>query len=170
MLKALLVLLVCLSCAKRPVIVEKPVIHEALMDAQVKQFVFPDTLQTEQLEIELETTAPINLAAIVYFDFDKYELRPDAMGELNLLARELRKAVPSMLIEGHCDERGTVEYNMALGEHRAIAVRRYLNDCGVDTRYCTTTSFGKERPADAGHNEAAWAKNRRAEINVTNNK
>jgi peptidoglycan-associated lipoprotein len=67
-----------------------------------------------------------------------------------------------MLIEGHCDERGTAEYNMALGERRATAVMTYLVSLGVPKSALSTVSFGKEKPLDPGHNEEAWAKNRRA--------
>jgi peptidoglycan-associated lipoprotein len=65
-------------------------------------------------------------------------------------------------IEGHCDERGTAEYNMALGERRATAVMTYLGSLGVPKAALSTVSFGKEKPLDPGHNEGAWAKNRRA--------
>jgi peptidoglycan-associated lipoprotein len=69
-----------------------------------------------------------------------------------------------IVIEGHCDERGTAEYNIALGERRAKSVKRYLINLGVDSSQLSTISYGEERPADPGHNEAAWAKNRRAEF------
>jgi len=68
------------------------------------------------------------------------------------------------VVEGHCDERGTQEYNMALGERRALAVRDYLINLGVPGQNLLTISYGEERPVDPGHNEAAWAKNRRAEF------
>ena len=67
-----------------------------------------------------------------------------------------------MRVEGHCDERGTVEYNLALGQKRADAAKAYLVNLGVDGKFIETVSYGKERPVDPGHNEAAWAKNRRA--------
>jgi peptidoglycan-associated lipoprotein len=66
------------------------------------------------------------------------------------------------LIEGHCDERGTPEYNLALGERRAVAVRNYLVSLGIPKGVLSTVSFGEERPLDPGHSEEAWAKNRRA--------
>jgi peptidoglycan-associated lipoprotein len=69
-------------------------------------------------------------------------------------------------IEGHCDERGTVEYNLALGERRANSTKRYLVSLGITSDRISTISFGKERPLDPGHNEEAWAKNRRAHIVV----
>ena len=75
---------------------------------------------------------------------------------------------PSLLvqIEGHCDERGTVEYNIALGHRRSQAVKDYLVSLGVDASRIDTVSYGEERPADSGHDESAWSKNRRAKSNV----
>jgi peptidoglycan-associated lipoprotein len=83
---------------------------------------------------------------------------------------ETMKAFPTadVLIEGHCDERGTVEYNLALGERRARSARDYMVSLGVSADRIQIISYGKERPVDFGHNEAAWAKNRRAEFSVTN--
>ena len=69
-------------------------------------------------------------------------------------------------IEGHCDERGTVEYNLGLGDRRAMSVKNYLIDLGISADRIETISYGKERPVDPGHNEDAWAKNRRAEFRV----
>jgi peptidoglycan-associated lipoprotein len=76
------------------------------------------------------------------------------------------KAYPeaAVVIEGHCDERGTVEYNLALGDKRAKAAKDYLVSLGVEAGQIFTISYGKERPVDSGHNEDAWAKNRRAEF------
>lgn len=101
----------------------------------------------------------------VYFDFDSYAIRPDAMATLKQNA-ELIKQAPNVIIqiEGHCDERGTQEYNMALGERRALATRAYLITLGVSGDRMTTISYGEESPADPGHGEAAWAKNRRCEF------
>jgi peptidoglycan-associated lipoprotein len=102
----------------------------------------------------------------VYFDFDSSALRPDAMETLRQNAEKI-KQVPGVVIQlaGHCDERGTQEYNLALGERRALAVRNYLIQLGVSGDRLVTISYGKERPAVEGHNESAWAKNRRVEFN-----
>lgn len=102
----------------------------------------------------------------VYFDFDKYTLRPDAIAILKENADKI-KQVPGIIIqiEGHCDERGTQEYNLALGEKRALAAREFLMKLGVSGDRLITISYGEERPADLGHNEQAWAKNRRSEFN-----
>jgi len=101
----------------------------------------------------------------VYFDFDKYELRSDARDTLAANAEWL-KSNPGIQIqiEGHCDERGTDEYNLALGERRANAVKSYLVSLGVGDARLFTISYGEEMPADTGHNRDAWAKNRRAQF------
>ncbi|MEP0828203.1 MAG: peptidoglycan-associated lipoprotein Pal [bacterium] len=104
---------------------------------------------------------------IVYFDFDKYNLVDSAKRALDHNAMIL-KDNPNLIIriEGHCDERGTIEYNLSLGEKRAAAAKKYLTDLGIDPGRLQTISYGKERPAVAGSNEAAWAKNRRDEFKI----
>lgn len=101
----------------------------------------------------------------VHFDFDKYDIRPDAREVLEQHAKTLLDN-PSVkiLVEGHCDERGTVEYNLALGEKRANAVKNFLVNYGVAADRISTISYGKERPLDPRSNEEAWAKNRRAQF------
>lgn len=98
----------------------------------------------------------------IHFDFDKYNIRPQDRSILKknyeVLAGESRAEV---LIEGNCDERGTVEYNLALGQRRANAARDYLVSLGMDADQLSTISYGEERPLDPRHNEDAWAKNRR---------
>jgi peptidoglycan-associated lipoprotein len=103
----------------------------------------------------------------VYFDFDSFKLRGDARATLKSNADYL-KANPNITvqIEGHCDERGTTEYNLALGERRADATRNYLTKMGIAKSRVSVISYGKERPADAGHDESAWAKNRRSSFVV----
>jgi len=106
----------------------------------------------------------INLQPI-YFAYDSSALQPDAQATLRQ-NYEFLEANPGLvvLIEGHCDERGTQEYNLALGERRALAAREYLVRLGADPRRLTTVSYGEERPAEMGSNEQAWAKNRRSEF------
>jgi peptidoglycan-associated lipoprotein len=103
----------------------------------------------------------------VYFDFDKYNLRADARAALDHNFQLLQE-FPDVIIkiEGHCDERGTVEYNLSLGEKRAQAAKTYLVTAGISADRIQTISYGKERPVDPGHNEAAWAKNRRCEFRI----
>ncbi|MDX1484067.1 MAG: peptidoglycan-associated lipoprotein Pal [Alphaproteobacteria bacterium] len=105
----------------------------------------------------------VNVGDRVFFDFDKYNLKPKARETLQRQAAWLKR-YPSVLItvEGHCDERGTREYNLALGERRANSAKNYLVALGVNPNRVRTISYGKERPAVAGSNEAAWAQNRRS--------
>jgi peptidoglycan-associated lipoprotein len=104
---------------------------------------------------------------MIHFDFDKYNLRPDAIEGLNQNAKVLMENPDTKIrIEGHCDERGTVEYNLALGEKRAGAARDYLVKLGVSASRIETISYGKERPLDFGSSEVTWAKNRRDEFKV----
>jgi len=99
----------------------------------------------------------------VRFDFDKAVLRDDGRKACQVVAGYLGKNPRAkLLIEGHCDERGTAEYNLALGERRATAVMTYLVSLGVPKAALSAVSFGKEKPLDPGHDEGAWAKNRRA--------
>jgi peptidoglycan-associated lipoprotein len=99
----------------------------------------------------------------IHFDFDQYEIRPGDVEVLNENAALLMKYPDvEIQIEGHCDERGTVEYNLALGERRANRTRNYLVSLGVSPDHISTISYGEEKPLDPGHNEEAWAKNRRA--------
>ena len=104
----------------------------------------------------------------IHFEFDKYDIRPaDAAllkGNADLLKKYHKVKVQ---IEGHCDERGTVEYNLALGERRANSTRDYLVSIGVSPERISTISYGKEKPLDPAHNEEAWAKNRRAHTVIT---
>lgn len=99
----------------------------------------------------------------IHFDFDKSFIREDAKPVLMRIAEHMKGSPSaSLLIEGHCDERGTPEYNLALGERRAEAAKRYLVSLGVREGAISTVSFGEEKPLDPGHNEDAWAANRRA--------
>jgi peptidoglycan-associated lipoprotein len=102
---------------------------------------------------------------IVYFAYDSFTLDDAARGVLDSNAKLLREnAALNVSLDGHTDERGTVEYNQALGQKRAEAVQQYLSDAGIPATRFHTISYGKERPADEGHDEAAWAKNRRVEF------
>jgi peptidoglycan-associated lipoprotein len=103
----------------------------------------------------------------VYFAYDSSTLDATAQATLRNKAQFLRdnQGVP-VTVEGHCDERGTVEYNIALGERRAEAAKKFLVDLGIDAGQLTTISYGEERPLVQGHDEAAWAKNRRDQFVV----
>jgi len=104
----------------------------------------------------------VNVGDRVFFDFDKSDLKPEARATVEALAAWMTNyPATTITIEGHCDERGTREYNLALGERRANSVRDYLVALGVDSGRLSTISYGKERPAVLGSNEEAWAQNRR---------
>jgi peptidoglycan-associated lipoprotein len=99
----------------------------------------------------------------IHFDFDKYDIRPGDAGILGGNADVLKKNPHVRIqIEGHCDERGTVEYNLALGERRANSTKNFLVSLGISSDRISSISYGKEKPLDPGHNDEAWAKNRRA--------
>jgi len=98
----------------------------------------------------------------IYFDFDKSTLTPAAQDNLLRKAEWLREnSDATVTIEGHCDERGTNEYNLALGDRRAESAKSFLTDLGIDPSRLTTISYGEERPVDPRHTEEAWTKNRR---------
>jgi peptidoglycan-associated lipoprotein len=103
----------------------------------------------------------------IYFDFDSQTVRGSENGKIQQIADFMNGNSSEIIIAGFTDERGTAEYNRGLGERRAGAVREDLIAKGIDGSRIQTVSFGLEMPADPGHDEAAWAKNRRAEIGVT---
>lgn len=141
-----------------------------------------DEVPEEQLEAPEETAPPEEpepvdeqpseeeismLLRDIHFDYDDSSLRSDAEDVLNANAGVLLDNMwVNVMIEGHCDERGTVEYNLALGERRALSAKTYLVSYGIDESRISVISYGKERPVDPGHTEEAWAKNRRAHFVV----
>ena len=113
------------------------------------------------------STADSSAFRTIYFDFDKSDLSADARSGLQSNADYLKSnSGVAITIEGNCDERGSAEYNLAHGKRRAEAAYKYLADLGIDSSRMTTVSYGKERPAVEGHNELAWAKNRRDDFKV----
>ncbi|MDX1649664.1 MAG: peptidoglycan-associated lipoprotein Pal [Myxococcota bacterium] len=104
----------------------------------------------------------------IYFDFDRAVIRDDQKPTLRQNAQAIKNHADwrQVVIEGHCDERGSEEYNLALGERRANTTKRYLVDTGVSAARLDTVSFGESRPAVQGHDESAWKWNRRAEFRV----
>mgnify|MGYP003329960307 CR=1 FL=1 len=107
------------------------------------------------------------MAETVYFAFDSDVLSMDAQNKLGALADHLRSNSASLQIEGHCDERGSTQYNLALGERRAQSVKQYLVQLGIDSSRITTISYGEEKPSIEGHDESAWSQNRRSEFTVS---
>ena len=114
---------------------------------------------------QADTLNAQNVLKRIHFDFDKADIRSEDMPLLSDNAARIKQnSGLAVRIEGHCDERGTVEYNLALGDHRARAARDYLVSLGLPATRLRTISYGKEKPLDAGHSESAWAANRRAEF------
>ena len=112
-----------------------------------------------------EETETVTSLRDAYFDFDDASLRSDAKSALEGDAKYLEShSGANVVIEGHCDERGSVEYNLALGERRARAAKEFLVSYGIPATRLTTISYGKESPFDTGHDETSWAKNRRAHV------
>lgn len=127
--------------------------EEAERQAKLRESAMAQRLADEVQEFNSED---------IYFDFDKSDLKPEAQAILKKKAAWLLKNPGyTVWIEGHCDERGTSEYNLALGERRAYAAQKFLKALGIKERRLRTISYGEESPADSRHNESAWAKNRR---------
>ena len=128
------------------------------------------TAQSQVTQVNVDPNAanaagPANVARLVYFDYDSYEIKPQFQSIIDAHARFLR-ANPQrrVSLEGHTDERGGREYNLALGQKRSEAVRRALGLLGVKDGQLEAVSFGKEKPAVQGNDESAWSQNRRVEI------
>jgi peptidoglycan-associated lipoprotein len=145
-----------------PAVEEKPKAEpEKVPTIKEPELTEEEIFRMKSLE-ELNRESPLQR---IHFDFDKYFIRDDMKPILEKNAQWLKK-FPSVkiLIEGHCDERGTEEYNMALGEKRAKSTMNYLISLGISPERIKIISYGKSRPLDPGHNEEAWALNRRAEF------
>ena len=128
----------------------------------------PEDLEYEGMgEGNIPTAKPGSELADVNFGFDSSELNSSAQSTLRQNADWLKKnSGTRVVVEGHCDERGTPEYNMALGERRASSVKSYLRSLGVASDNMSTVSYGEELPLDTGHTESAWSQNRRAHFSV----
>jgi peptidoglycan-associated lipoprotein len=121
-----------------------------------------DTTRGQSASVETTATPEASVRDI-NFDFDSSTIRPDAREILKVNADFLLKnKAATIVIEGHCDERGTAEYNMALGQRRAQETKKYIVNLGIKESLIRTISYGEERPLDPGNTEEAWAKNRRA--------
>jgi peptidoglycan-associated lipoprotein len=119
-------------------------------------------------EVETVETVELTELSTIYFDYDKAAIRADQRASLQADAKAIQ-AQPDLgviTLQGNCDERGTEEYNLALGERRAASVKRYLIDLGVPSSRLKTVSFGESKPAVAGHDESAWKWNRRVDFGV----
>ena len=112
----------------------------------------------------LSEEAALRAITTFYFEYDSSDLKPEAMSALDVHAKDLKGNGARVVLEGHTDERGTREYNMALGERRAQAVQRYLVLQGVSPAQLELVSYGEERPVATGTEEQSWAQNRRVEL------
>lgn len=135
---------------------------KAEMEAKMKG----ETVAADDARMQAEAAARAARAyEATYFDYDKASVRDDQKATLTQNADKLKANMDvKATLEGHCDERGTAEYNLALGQKRAESAKAFLTKAGIAADRVKTVSYGKEHPADAGHTEAAWAKNRRVEI------
>jgi peptidoglycan-associated lipoprotein len=169
------------GCAKKAIMKEEAVVEkEAAVEKQAPAQAAETAPAKAPEEQKLDEAAMAAAAqadkeasqfADIRFTFDRFDLRPDARKILDMHAKWLVAHPEFMVrIEGNCDERGTAEYNMALGQRRAASALKYLVDLGVGKNRVSTISYGKERPLDPGHNEKAWAKNRRDHFSVTRQK
>ena len=123
----------------------------------------------ERLEREkgLQETKTALPASDIYFEYDSYSVQPEDLAKIKEVSEWLKiNSAVRIVVEGHCDERGTVEYNLALGQKRAEVVKNHLTKFGVDEKSIRIISFGKEIPVDPGHTEDAWAKNRRVHFSI----
>ena len=170
--------LVLVGCPKKTTVKEEPTVKkEEAARAEAERAAKEKGATKEQFEKSLvaERTPGIegqvfesSLLKDIHFNFDKYDIRPEDTTLLKENAALLKKfSNVKVQIEGHCDERGTVEYNLALGERRANRTKDYLVSLGILPARISTISYGKEKPLDPGHAEEAWAKNRRAHTIIT---
>lgn len=173
MLVSLLIFGFTFSCRKKveeappapPQVKEQPKVERVEEPAPPKEPVLTEEeiFMRKSLE-EINREAPLRM---IHFDFDEYFIREDAKPVLESNAAWLNKfKTAQILIEGHCDERGTEEYNLALGEKRAKSTFDYLVSLGISPSRLKTISYGKSQPLDMGHTEASWDKNRRAQFTI----
>lgn len=149
------------SSATRPPAPPEPVPQPATVPPEP---VREDTISSASLD-DLNRNSPLQP---VFFELDSSDISPAGQATLNANAALLKRYPAwNVTIEGHCDERGTAEYNLALGERRSVAARAYLVSLGIAADRLRTVSYGKEFPFDPGHDEAAYAKNRRAHFVIT---
>lgn len=164
------------GCAKREIVKKEEAVAPAATaksaDASDTQPLPAETQQVkedtvaDQMPQGFENAAKLESALErIFFDFDSYLLAPAARGKLAKSAEVMKKNGGARIrIEGHCDERGSDEYNLALGEKRARSAMQYLVTLGIAADRLSIISYGEEKSADSGHDEAAWAKNRRDEF------
>lgn len=164
MVKRLLVL-VCVvglaACSTTPDVEEPVVTPDVVEDTQTTAITEPVITEEERLRKESEE---MRQTRTIYFELDASAVAQSDLAVLELHAKFLLASGFSVTLEGHADERGTQTYNLALGEQRGNAVAQYLMNYGLSSDKITVVTLGEERPADSGHSESSWAKNRRVEI------
>lgn len=176
-------LALAVACAKKPPTVERPMPPPAdatnalppepprppqPVDEPIPVPPEPPSIRAGDLPDDLDSLNRMGVLKPVFFDLDSSEVNGDGQRILQENADTMRKNPRwQVTIEGHCDERGTAEYNLALGERRALAARTYLVSLGIPAERVRTVSYGKEFPFEQGHDEAAWSKNRRAHFVIT---
>lgn len=134
---------------------------EGVTDGNVVE-IDEETIEITRPEVPYDAAS---LLEVVYFDFDSSELKPRSKEDLKMMAQDLLQSPQSrVIVEGHCDERGTEEYNIGLGERRAKAVKYYLMLLGIETERIDIISYGEAMPIDPRQENTAWEKNRRAEV------
>ncbi|NVM56723.1 MAG: peptidoglycan-associated lipoprotein Pal [Desulfobacterales bacterium] len=161
------------SCAKKE-IKSEPAVTPTEEEAEARRLAAEEEARAKALEEQRLREERLReemaererfLNEYIHFEFDKSRLLPESKEILRRKAKWLKAHLDvSLIIEGHCDERGTNEYNMALGDRRARSAESYLIDLGIASDRLTSISYGEERPFDLDHNEEAWAKNRRAQF------
>ena len=141
--------------------------QETVTEAPVKPAPEPGESAEDLDEVMRRQNSTRSILRTVYFDFDSSQIRDDQVAILQENAAWLRNHPQyKVVVEGHCDERDTIEYNFALGDRRARSILQYLSDLGIPKGNLRTISYGEERPADPGHDEEAYARNRRVEFTL----
>jgi len=152
----LALVVVLTSCSKKDVMMDEPVISPSGFDGE-------GAVSNQGFGAGDSGSLGAGELATVFFEYDSYSLGSQARDSLKATANWMKaNSAATIQIEGHCDERGTTEYNLALGERRAKAAMSYLSKMGVGGSRMSIISYGEERPSDSGHSEQAWSQNRRA--------
>jgi len=154
---AVVIAMGAIGCANKP----KPTTETTKTDSEWKEAPSSPRDSASGMGKKLDLTT-------IYFDFDKYDIRADQRDAAKANAAKVKGMTGNVVIEGNTDERGSEEYNLALGERRASTVKRYFVDSGVPAARLSTVSFGESRPAVQGHDESAWKYNRRVDFSSGN--
>lgn len=170
LLLVVLSLLVFVGCAQKTVQTAPPVTgtqDRALSDEEKRRIAEEELARAERDRLLREQERLAGILRDVYFEFDSYAISASELPKIEGVSSFMKQERGNrVVVEGHCDERGTVDYNLALGQKRAEAVKDYLVKLGVENSRVRTISYGKELPADPGKTEDAWAKNRRAHFKL----